>query len=167
MTSYNLLQLNSILSNILGPEIDKLVEEIQSSDNLVKLPSVKHVDLYPPEVARLIADTSNHYSMACRLAGLARAQFKLAEGKYKLKFRTALSSGGKNSQEREANALDFAREEYEEMIMIEAVVELAESLESSYRIASESARRMLLGADQQVKADSRYERYSNGQNQEF
>lgn len=159
MSSYSILQLSSILEDILGPEIEILVKEIQSTDSMIKLPSNSDVDLVPTEVTRLIAFTSNKYALACRLAGIARAQFKLAEGKYKLKFRTSLSSGGKNKEEREAKALDFAKEEYEKMILLEAVVALAESVESSCRIASESSRRMLLGADQYTKAVNREEPY--------
>lgn len=153
--------LDNILKTILDPEVNALVEKIASSDNLIRLPSSHDVDLPPQDVARLIAHTSNQYAEACRLAGIARARFKLAEGRYKLKFRTALSTTGRNSAEREAKALEFARDEYETMILLESVVELVESIENSARIASESARRMLLGADQMQQAFSRAGRYSD------
>lgn len=167
MASYSYLQLHETLKSILGPEVDQLVKDIADSNNLVRLPSTSDVHLTPLEASRLVAETSNRYSLACRLAGIARAQFKLAEGKYKVKFRTSLSSGGRNKEEREASALALAKDEYEDMIVLEAVVELAESIESSCRIASESARRMLLGTDQKQKADYRSERYDFSLENEF
>ncbi len=162
--SYNLVELNEILETILGPEAQTLIESINEQPGARRsafmfLPSDDDAHLSPDYVARLIGRTSNEYAKACRLAGLARAQYKIAYAAYKQKFRTSLGAG-RNAGEREGKAAEAAQAEFEHMTLMESIVELCESIESSARIASESARRMLLGADQYVKADARVDRFA-------
>lgn len=160
--SYTLQQISEVLEEILDPELASLLSTINakeaSGSPYVTLPNSQDVDLPPTDVARLIATTSNEYGKACRMAGIARAQYKIAVGQYKLKYRIS-SGSGKNAAEREAKAAEASRTEFERMVLLEAIVELAESIESSTRIASESSRRMLLGADQYSKAYSRTEQF--------
>jgi hypothetical protein len=134
----------------------------EGSSPFLILPSSNDVDLHPEEVARLIAKTANQHARACRLAGLARAQYKICEGRYKQKYKSALSQG-KNESERQALAAQAAKAEHDRMIFVESIVELCESIETAARISSESARRMLLGADQMVKAESKIERYRSSE----
>ena len=72
---------------------------------------------------------------------MARANYKLIEGKYKKVYKS--SRVGKNEAEREAAAMEAAEAEYSALVTCEAIVNLAESLESSARIASESARKLM------------------------
>lgn len=156
--NYTIQSLTTVLEDILGPEAAALIERINlkpgtASSPFISLPTnISSVD----EITRLIAKTSNEYGQACRLAGLARAQYKIAEASYKYKFRTSVGMG-KNTAERESKAYAAASVEYEKMVVLEAIVQLCESIESATRIASESSRRMLLAADQSQKADTRFE----------
>lgn len=165
--TYTTDQLFQFLDSILTPEISSLINSMEDepgtkSSPFVILPSSSDVDLYPEEVARLIAKTANQHSKACRLAGLARAQFKIAEGRYKHKFKSSLING-KNEAERQALASIAAKDEFDKMVLLESIVELCESIETAARISSESSRRMLLGADQIVKSDTRAERFGNSE----
>ena len=156
--NYTIQTLTATLEEILGPEAAALIERINEkpgsqSSPFISLPTnVSSVE----ETTRMIAKTSNEYGQACRLAGLARAQYKIAEAAYKYKFRTSIGMG-KNTAERESKAYAAATAEYEKMVVLEAIVQLCESIESATRIASESSRRMLLAADQSQKADTRLE----------
>jgi len=156
--NYTLTQLSETLENILGPEAGELIARINLKPGNANSPFISLPTNFSSmeEVARFIAKTSNEYGQACRLAGLARAKYKISEAAYKYKFRTSLGLG-KNSAERESKALEAAKVEYEEMIILESVVELCESIESATRIASESSRRLLLSAEQASKADARFD----------
>lgn len=160
----NLNLLYSALDEILDPEITRLIEEIAkpdaSSDDYVKLPDSRDVDLGPLEVSKLIAKTSNKYLKACRLASLARARLKIAEAAYKWKVKVNLNNNEKNQAAREAVALAAAEEEHEQWVFAQSIVEICESFENNCRIASESARRMLLGAEQMRRADNRATEHS-------
>jgi hypothetical protein len=92
-------------------------------------------------MASLVARTSNVYGRVARLAGMARAQYKLIEGSYKKVYKA--NRVGKNEAEREANALEAAESEYTALITAEAIVSLAESMELAARIASESSRKLI------------------------
>jgi hypothetical protein len=166
--SYTLQQISEVLEQVLDPELSTLLTRINSKDDspYVTLPNSNDIDLPPTDVARLIATTSNEYGKACRIAGIARAQYKIAVGQYKLKYRIS-SGSGKNAAERESKAAEASRSEFERMVLLEAVVELAESIESSTRIASESSRRMLLGADQYSKAYSRTESFETSTDRSY
>lgn len=163
--TYTLQQLTDALEDIVGPELSKLLVNIQKEPGSKEspylfLPSSADAELPPQDVARLIARTSNNYATACRIAGAARAAYKIAYGQYKFKQRIS-SGSGRNAAEREAKAAEASRSEYERTILLEAVVELAESIEDSTRVASESARRMLLGADQYGRAFGRVEAFGS------
>jgi hypothetical protein len=152
-------ELSQFLETVLGPELHELLSKIHDGSGYFKLPDTPQVMQSPQEVSRVVALASNKYAEAVRFAGIARAQYKIAEANYKYKFRTNLGAG-KNQSEREAKAMDAAQTEYEQMIYLSSVVELAESVESSCRIASESARRMLLGSQQSDYAGRRYDQNS-------
>jgi hypothetical protein len=72
---------------------------------------------------------------------MARAHYKIVEGRYKRIYKK--NRNGKNEAEREASALTAAEDEYQAMVTAEAIVNLAESMETSSRIASESARKLM------------------------
>lgn len=160
--NYTIQTLTSSLEQILGPEAAALIARINDQPGTSKSPFIAlPTDISSvEEITRLVARTSNEYGQACRLAGLARAQFKIAEASYKYKFRTSIGMG-KNTAERESKAYAAAQAEYEKMVVLEAIVSLCESIESATRIASESSRRMLLVADQSQKAESRFEHSSS------
>lgn len=149
-------EISQFLETVLGPEIKDLLGKIHDGSGYFRLPDERNVIMSPHEVSRVVALASNKYAEAVRFAGIARAQFKIAEANYKYKFRTNLGAG-KNASEREAKAMDAAQAEYDQMIYLSMVVELAESVESSCRVASESARRMLLGSQQTGLAERRYD----------
>lgn len=158
--NYTLQSLSDILEDILDPEVVNLISRIQvkpgtSGSPFIRLPDGRE-DLSVDNIRRLVATSSNEYSQACRLAGLSRAQHKLAKAAYKRKYESSLGPG-KNADEREANANQSALAELEKMTLLETIVELCESIESAARVASESSRRMLLGADQYAKAETRIE----------
>jgi hypothetical protein len=158
MTFNKTTEISDFLDTILEPELKNILDAIHTSSGYFKLPDESHVLESPLEVSKIVALSANKYAVATRFAGIARARYKIAEANYKYKFRTSLGDG-KNASEREAKAMESAQEEYEQMILLEAIVELAESIESSCRIASESARRMLLGSQQTQYADSRFDRH--------
>lgn len=160
----NFDSLYDVLTEYLGPQAERLMKEIRqgSDDNSDYMVLPTDGDLHPSEVSRLIALSANKYAAAGRLASRARGRAKMAEALYKHKFRTSLgTANGKNKEEREASAAAAAEQEYHEMVMAQVVMELCESIESANRIASESSRRMLLAADQMMKAESRFNNNSN------
>ncbi len=151
--------LNKVLSEILDPRMDSVMGSLASSDSaddsgFTMLPYDKTDRLTTKDVSRLVALSSNKYAIAVRLASMARAKAKIAEANYKYKFRTNLGNG-RNAEERESKAMAAAEEEYQDMILAQAILELCESLESANRVASESARRMMIAADQMWKAEGR------------
>lgn len=160
--NHTISSLSTVLEDILSPEAASLIERITLSPGTKGSPFIALPTEFSSieDTTRLIAKTSNEYGNACRLAGLARAQYKIAEAGYKFKFRTSISAG-KNTAERESKAYAAASVEYEKMVVLEAIVELCQSIESATRIASESARRMLLAADQAAKADVRFDASSS------
>jgi len=156
-------KISNAISQTLEAEIDTLLKKINATNetgaSLFQLPVAKDVLEDPLQISQQIAMASNAYSESVRIAGMARANFKIAEARYKYKFRTNLGTG-KNAAEREAKAMDAAQQEYDEMVYLSAIVELSESIESSCRIASESARRMLLTVNQLYFAEGRSDRHS-------
>lgn len=156
--SQALLSLDQHLDKILSPEITALVDSVskpvsdKDSPYLVLPTGVVTIT----QSATLVAETSNKYAAATRLASIARAQYKIAEAAFKFKFRTSLGAG-KNTAERESKAYALSSEEYDKMILLQAIVEVCEGIESSSRIASESARRNLLAMEQISKAETRFD----------
>jgi len=138
-------KLQELLSEFLNPQIQEVINSYvaKGSDNpyFVEIPEEDVIDLGLDKLASLVARTSNVYGRAARFAGMARANYKIIEGKYKKVYKS--SRVGKNEAEREAAAMEAAETEYSALITCEAIVNLAESLENSARIASESARKLM------------------------
>jgi hypothetical protein len=134
-----------LLKDFIGPQIEEIISAYttDSTNSLyfVSIPDVDTLDLGIHEMASLVARTSNVYGRVARLAGMARAQYKLIEGSYKKVYKA--NRVGKNEAEREANALEAAENEYTALITAEAIVNLAESMELAARIASESSRKLI------------------------
>ena len=132
------------LSQLLGSQLRELVTAIVEEPHarnqyLLEIPDVDTIDLPLDNLAALVAKSSNNYARVARFAGMARAEAKLAKGRYERKFKR-LRTQGKNDKEREANALQECVDEHTAMVNAEAVAEIADSLESAARIASESSR---------------------------
>lgn len=139
---------NELLENLfkfLDPQLKEVISSLANENNLsnyyIDIPDMNNVDLTIYDLASLVARTSNVYGRAARFAGIARAQYKILEGKYKRVYKS--NRIGKNEAEREANAIAAADNEYNALTAVEAVVQLAESMETSARIASESARKLM------------------------
>ncbi len=147
-----------VLQDYLDPEMSSLMQAL-STDSLrseyTRLPDESNMTLSPVEVSRWIALSSNKYSDACRLASLARARARAAERAFKFKFKSSLGDG-KNEHEREANATRNSEQEHAELVLAEIFVDICEGIESANRIASESARRMLLASEQVQRAETRF-----------
>lgn len=133
------------LAKFLDPQLKEVVASIASANEIEKyyidIPDVNYVDLTIYDLASLVARSSNVYGRAARFAGIARAQYKILEGKYKRVYKA--NRVGKNEAEREANAIEAAQEEYMALVAVEAIVQLAESMETAARISSESARKLM------------------------
>jgi len=133
------------LYNFLNPQLREIVQAFSKPEDLdkyfIEIPDVNYIDLTIHDLASLVARASNVYSRVARFAGIARAQRKLLEGKYKRVYKA--NRLGKNEAEREATAIAAAEKEYEALTAVEAVVELAESMESAARVSSESARKLM------------------------
>jgi hypothetical protein len=138
-------KLQELLSEFLNPQIQEVINSYVSkglgNPYFVEIPEEDVIDLGLDKLASLVARTSNVYGRAARFAGMARANYKIIEGKYKKVYKS--SRVGKNESEREAAAMEAAETEYSALITCEAIVNLAESLENSARIASESARKLM------------------------
>jgi hypothetical protein len=145
MNFHGIEKLQQLLSDFLNPQIQEVINSYtnQGSENqyFIEIPEEDVIDLGLDKLASLVARTSNVYGRAARFAGMARANYKIIEGKYKKVYKS--SRVGKNEAEREAAAMEAAEEEYSALITCEAIVNLAESLENSARIASESARKLM------------------------
>jgi len=145
MSFQSIEKLQELLSDFLNPQLKEVINAYSSVENqskyYVEIPEVDVVDLGIDRIASLVARTSNVYGRAARFAGIARAQFKIIEGNYKKIYKA--SRIGKNEAEREAAAISAAEDEYMALVTCDAIVSLAESLEASARIASESARKLM------------------------
>jgi len=145
MNNQSLEKLQQLLSDFLGPQIQEVinsyVDVTKNNKYFIEIPDEDTVDLGIENMASLVAKTSNVYGRAARFAGMARANYKIMEGKYKKKYKS--SRVGKNEAEREAAAMEAADDEYSALITCEAVMSLAESMESAARISSESARKLM------------------------
>jgi hypothetical protein len=160
MNLQSLQKMNELLKEFIGPQIEEVVSAYASGDKdslyFITIPDVDTLDLGIHEMASLVARTSNVYGRVARLAGMARAQYKLIEGTYKKVYKA--NRVGKNEAEREANALEAAESEYTALITAEAIVNLAESMELAARIASESARKLIDKIQSMQVASSREEK---------
>lgn len=145
MNSESIDKMQELLKQFLGPQLKEVIDAYTSTEKSLKyfieIPEVDIVDLGIDHIASLVARTSNVYGRAARFAGMARAQLKLTEGNYKKVYKS--NRVGKNEAEREASAMEAAESEYAALVTCEAIVNLAEAMESSARIASESARKLM------------------------
>lgn len=138
-------KLQELLREFLGPQLKEVIDAYNSTDTInkyfVEIPETDTVDLGIENIASLVARTSNVYGRAARFAGIARAQYKILEGSYKRVYKA--NRVGKNEAEREASAISAAEDEYAALVTCDAIVSLAEAIEVSARIASESARKLM------------------------
>lgn len=139
-----------LLSDLLGSEMAEIIEKVSAdpySDKtfLIEIPESDSIDYNIEHLASLVARTSNQYGRITRIASMARAQLKMAEGRYKRKYKASLV--GPNAAAREAAATEASFNEAAELNIIEAVVELAEGAEAWARIASETARKLYSGSE--------------------
>lgn len=162
MNIQSIEKLNQLLSEFLSPQISEILTAYSNGENanlyFINIPEVDAVDMTFADLASLVARTSNVYGRVTRFAGMARAHFKLCEGRYKKVYKS--NRTGKNEAEREANALEAAEEQYTAMVTAESIVQLAESMEGAARIASESARKLLDKLQSMQIATSREEKGS-------
>jgi nicotinamide mononucleotide adenylyltransferase len=139
-------KMKDLLKDFLGNQLQEVIEAYISNENVykyfVEIPEVDVVDLGIDNIASLVARTSNVYGRAARFAGMARAQLKILEGSFEKVYKLNMTTG-KNEDERKAFAMKAAEEQHSEYIVCQAIVSLAESIESAARIASESARKLM------------------------
>ena len=154
------------LSKFLGPQLQEVIAAIADNDEIEKyyinIPDANYIDLTIYDLASLVARSSNVYGRAARFAGIARAQYKILEGQYKKVYK--VNRIGKNEAEREANALNAADSQHSALTAVEAIVQLAESMESAARISSESARKLMDKVQSMQVASSREEKGSFSEN---
>lgn len=133
------------LSSFLDPQLEELIDALSSKDQLekyyIEIPDTNSIDLDISTMASIVARSSNVYGRSARFAGIARAQYKLLEAQYKRIYKA--NRVGKNEAEREAAAASAADEQYMALAAVDAVVQLAESMELAARISSESARKLM------------------------
>lgn len=145
MTELPPKDLLSKLAAFLNPQLEELVKTFSSKEETekyyVEIPDTNYVDLTISDIASLVARSSNVYGRAARFAGIARAQYKLLEAQYKRIYKA--NRIGKNEAEREAAAAAAADDQYMALSAVEAIVQLAESMELAARISSESARKLM------------------------
>lgn len=145
MTELPSKDLLSKLAAFLNPQLEELIKTFSSKEETekyyVEIPDTNYVDLTIADIASLVARSSNVYGRAARFAGIARAQYKLLEAQYKRIYKA--NRIGKNEAEREAAAAAAADDQYVALSAVEAVVQLAESMELAARISSESARKLM------------------------
>lgn len=145
MNNSSFEKLQEMLEEFLGPQLKEVIDAYNDSDAsykyFIEIPETDVVDLGIEKIASLVARTSNVYGRAARFSGMARAHYKILEGRYKKIYKS--NRVGRNEAEREAAAMDAAEEEYFALVTCEAIVSLAEAMESSARISSESARKLM------------------------
>lgn len=137
----------------LSPGLDALAELVADVALHIEIPDPEFFDLGPERLASLVAQTSNAYGRAARAAGMARAEAKLARGRYERKYKA--NRRGANDYERDANAMESASWEHEVMVEADAIATVAEGVESAARIASESARKLLGAYENELTAGVR------------
>lgn len=141
--SDRLREIEAELYRLLSPQVRDVVKIINDPDQenyLVTLPDPDTVDAPLEELASLVARTSNAYGRIARFSGMAKADFKLAKGRYDRKYKRARV--GRNDAERDKNAMDSCEDEHIAMTVAEAISDMADSMEHAARVASESARKM-------------------------
>lgn len=127
------------LVNTFGPYLSELHDVLAERRYVLEIPDV---DAPLEDIFSAVARTANAYGHMARLAGIARANAKLARGDYERKFKRARGIGS-NEAQRAANAMEQCNEEHIRMTTAEAFAEAAEGWENALRVASESARKIL------------------------
>lgn len=147
--------LSRTLNNLFAQALEIISSIGLDEDQLsISIPSGREMEeMDKVALASLVAKTSNTHSKAARLAGIARAEYKLAYEAYKRKYKA--NKVGKNETEREASAVMATEDESERVTVAESVVAIAEGVESAARVASESARKIMDKLDQVAKSESR------------
>jgi len=131
------------LYRLLGPEVREIISIIDDPNQtkyLVNIPDPDTVDAPLEELASLVAKTSNAYGRLARFAGIAKAEYKLAKGRFDRKFKQARV--GNNEAERDRRAMSECEEEHIAMTTAEAISDMADDMEQAARVASESARKI-------------------------
>ena len=139
---HTLDEIENLLARTLGPKLQDILNLIKEDPDkyMIQLPTADNVDWDLDELAILVAKTSNAYGRIARLSGMARAELKIAKGRFDRKYKQ--SREGANSEERQANAMKAAQEEHTAVTVADAAVSFLDSLENGARIASESARKI-------------------------
>lgn len=127
------------LTTTFGPYLSELHDVLRERRYVLEIPDI---DAPIEEIFSAVARTSNAYGHMARLAGIARANAKLARGDYERKFKRARGNGA-NEAQRAANAMEECKDEHIRMTTAEAFAEAAEGWENALRVASESARKIL------------------------
>lgn len=141
----------------LSPGLEALAAQVADTSLHIEIPDPESIDLGPAQLASLVARSSNAYGRAARLAGMARAEAKLAKGRFDRKYKQSRTQGNNDTQ-REARAMAMCEEEHVVWIQAEAIATVAESVESGARIASESARKLLGQQENMMTASGRESR---------
>lgn len=140
--SKKLIDFEEELYQSLIPEVREILEVVSAKNetHLVLLPDPNEVDSPLEELASLVARTSNAYGRMARFAGMAKAEAKLAKGRFDRKYKR--SKSGNNEAQREKVAMEACEEEHVAMTVAEAISDMADQMEHAARVASESARKM-------------------------
>ena len=130
------------LFNKIENEVKELTQAVidKSPEFYIDLPKTDAVDYTAGDLSDYVARTSNAFIRAARFAGMAGAMHKRAAGRYNQKFKT--SRTGNNADARDKSAFEATKEEHKALMQAESILELARSLESACRLASESARKI-------------------------
>jgi pyruvate formate-lyase activating enzyme-like uncharacterized protein len=150
-------QFLEVLEAILRPEIRQIIEAastgFSNGEYVIEVPDANQVDLTIEEMASVVARTSNAYSKIARLSGMAKAQQKISEARFKRLYK--VSKTGRNDDEREASAMEASSAEFSDLAVVEATVEIADALERAARVASESSRKIYDRVVAQATAERR------------
>lgn len=146
-------------------EQSQVLEAFLASDPdalIVRLPEGTDLDtLHVNQLASAVAQASNQYATLARLAGIARANAKVAKGRYERKLKMGTAEG-KNQAERDAKVFAGAAEDHTTYTYADALASLIETLLDAARIASESSRKLfdrqgdMFRGEQRATAQSRY-----------
>lgn len=131
------------LRNYIQSELESSLDLIKENKLQIEIPNPTDVDLTIEQLASLVAESSNKFGAAARLAGIARAEAKLSKGAYEKSFKKNASAAHlKNDKARTAYAMEQSQEEHSQYILAEAIATIADSIESGARVGSESARKL-------------------------
>lgn len=152
------------LAELIGPQLAEVTEAIlerpEKNPYFVQLPDTDVIDLPIEVIAGLVARSSNNFARVARFAGIARAEAKLARGRYERKFKRLRGGGlgATNDKAREAAAMTECQTEHIAMTNADAVAEIADALEAAARIASESSRKLLDKSEAMLMGNVREQR---------